>query len=128
MGDQFGGEVRSADAAAPSLAQGIMASNHFLKYRVDPKLGPATCNGGAASFSSLWRYEAGSNKLQALDRTGKLTAGVEDVHWMLQGVSHGTTEHSIIIKLRANRSSQLWFSVASPNGAWDANFEKLLGP
>ena len=49
-----------------------MASNHYWRYNTDPldvrNNGSARCNGQAATFSSLWRYEAGKNRVEALLR------------------------------------------------------------
>merc|ERR1712137_1088673 len=104
------------------------ASNHFLKYRVEQSVGPSVCNGSPAAFSSLWRYEAAKNKLEALDRASNLQIDIEGMHSLLQEVSHGTTEHSIITKPGSKGSSRLWISVAAVNGAWDANFQKRMGP
>jgi hypothetical protein len=100
-GDRFGTDVRGPTEVAPSSPFDIMATNHYLTYGVDPRR-PGFYFGTEASFSSLWRYEAGMNTLEAWTRQGK-TIGTQEIRRLLQSVAHGTTEYAVIF--RANEMS-----------------------
>mmetsp|Transcript_33010 Transcript_33010/g.71290 ORF Transcript_33010/g.71290 Transcript_33010/m.71290 type:complete len:268 (-) Transcript_33010:41-844(-) len=117
-GDRYGGRMRVPGELRPTTHQGIMASNHYWSYHVDPRI-PAQCNGQEASFSSLWRYEAGQDLVEALLRTGE-RFGTATMRRLLQTVSHGTTEHSVIV-----RPNAMEIDVAFANAtasAWDAPY------
>ena len=105
-GDLRGHAVRgpAQPNVEPFQKEGIMASNHYWRYNTDPldvrNNGSARCNGQAATFSSLWRYEAGKNRVEALlrDAAAARATPVDEakLQTLLRTVSHGTTEHSII--------------------------------
>jgi hypothetical protein len=127
-GDLDGGAVRVPNDVAPRQDEGVMASNHYWKYHTDPDRvannGSAWCNGqGPATFSSLWRYEAGRRRVDALLRTAAVEARAPpldagDVRTLLRTVSHGTTEHSIVF-----HPDRRVFEVAAARldaPAWDA--------
>jgi len=117
--DRHGGEFRHAAEALPTaLARGIMATNHYLRYNVVPGQ-TERCNGVPAELSSLARYFAGQNKVEAWQRAGELSVGRDEMRELLQSVAHGTTEHSVIF-----RPNEMKFeiAVASPNGVWDAPY------
>eukprot|EP00927_Polykrikos_kofoidii_P046630 TRINITY_DN40800_c0_g1_i1.p1 TRINITY_DN40800_c0_g1~~TRINITY_DN40800_c0_g1_i1.p1 ORF type:complete len:726 (+),score=58.49 TRINITY_DN40800_c0_g1_i1:136-2313(+) len=69
-GDRNGGAMRvpMEFPTDPPTSTGIMATNHYFKYNADWRH-PETCNRMSASFSSLARYFAGSNKVKAWMRT-----------------------------------------------------------
>ncbi len=100
-GDRFGGAMRGPADTRPVAPTNIMASNHHRVYRYDPDRPDLSC-GRPISLSSLWRYEAGMNMLEAWSRKGK-ALGVDDAKRLLQVVSHGTTEHSIIFMANERR-------------------------
>eukprot|EP00928_Gymnodinium_smaydae_P045099 TRINITY_DN30105_c0_g1_i1.p1 TRINITY_DN30105_c0_g1~~TRINITY_DN30105_c0_g1_i1.p1 ORF type:complete len:603 (-),score=73.85 TRINITY_DN30105_c0_g1_i1:157-1965(-) len=118
-GDRFGGALRTPGMAPPNVEEGIMATNHFMHYKA-LQAQPGMCNGVPVEFSSLARYFAGQNKIEAWARRAKLSIGVEDMKELLQTVAHGTTEHSIIFK---PNEKVFLLAVASPNGVWDASYE-----
>merc|ERR1712151_1100585 len=95
-----------------------MATNHYLHYNAVSGH-PEMCNGASASFSSLARYFAGQNKIEAWMRRGHLNVSSVEMKELLQAVAHGTTEHSIIFN-----PNQMKFelAVASPNGVCDAPY------
>lgn len=118
-GDRFGGAIRTPGEVAPADAHVIMASNHYLKYGVDPDR-PGLVLGAEPSFSSLWRYEAGMNTLEAWLRQKK-PLGTEEMRRLLQTVAHGTTEHSVIF-----RANEMTLDVAVDDLAtdlWDAPYQ-----
>eukprot|EP00192_Tetraselmis_astigmatica_P013101 CAMPEP_0117650134 /NCGR_PEP_ID=MMETSP0804-20121206/1376_1 /TAXON_ID=1074897 /ORGANISM="Tetraselmis astigmatica, Strain CCMP880" /LENGTH=327 /DNA_ID=CAMNT_0005455983 /DNA_START=202 /DNA_END=1185 /DNA_ORIENTATION=- len=124
-GDRYGGAMRQPAAVPPRAEAGVMASNHYLTYRADP-LRPGRCDGIKAGFSSLWRYEAGKNRVEAWLRAtarsgGGAAVGVLRMRELLRTVAQGTTEHSVIVLL--DRMSLL-VAVADVNGAWDAPFRE----
>ena len=122
-GDRYGGAVRVPGQVPPVTPTGIMATNHYLGYRVVPGHSER-CNGGNASFSSLARYFAGQNAVEAQLRNR--AAGWADtaaVKAMLQLVSHGTTEHSVIFH---PETRDFEVAVASPNGVWDAPYRPFV--
>ena len=118
-GDRFGGVVRTPAEVAPFTLNGIMASNHYWKYHADP-LRPQSCNGVTASFSSLWRYEAGKNKVESWVRS-KVAVSVTRMRELLQTVGHGSTEHSIIFLPDQMRFE---IAVARANNVWDAPYNQ----
>ena len=130
-GDRFGTDIREPGEVAPASPFGIMAANHYMTYGVDPNR-PGFFFGKEAGFSSLWRYEAGMNTVEAWLRQKK-PLGTEDMRRLLQTVAHGTTEHSVIF--RANDmtldvavddlETDLW---DAPYQAWVTfTFEELFG-
>ena len=134
-GDLNGGEIRvpNAPRVAPHQDEAIMASNHYWKYHTDPDRvannGSAWCNGeGPATFSSLWRYEAGKNRVDAILRArafepSRPPIDADDLRVLLRTVSHGTSEHSIIFHpdrkvfeiAKARTDSPVW---DAPDAAW----------
>ncbi|MHB1192245.1 MAG: DUF2141 domain-containing protein [Longimicrobiales bacterium] len=130
-GDRFGTDIREPGEVAPASPFGIMAANHYMTYGVDPNR-PGFFFGKEASFSSVWRYEAGMNTLEAWLRQKK-PLGTEDMRRLLQTVAHGTTEHSVIF-----RANDMTLDVAVDDletDLWDApyqpwvtfTFEELFG-
>lgn len=118
-GDRFGERVRAADEAPPYVPQVLMASNHHLVYGADEQ--SQRVFGNLPSFSSLWRYEAGKHKIESWHRTGR-QIGTAAMQELLQTVSHGTTEYSII-----TRPNQLEFDVAVASmkpEMWDAPYRR----
>lgn len=53
-------------------------------------------------FSSLWRYEAGKNMVNAWHEYG-VRVGVKEMVRLLQTLTHATTEHSIIYEAVPSR-------------------------
>ena len=86
--------MRSPADVRPTDPTNIMASNHHLVYGFDTDR-PDHSLGRPVSFSSRWRYEVGMNTLEAWSRQGK-PLGVNEAKKLLQMVSHGTTEYSVI--------------------------------
>lgn len=93
-GDRFGGAMRLPSNVRPLADTNIMASNHYLVYGYDQDK-PGYCFGLPVSFSSLWRYEAGMNTVEAWAREGR-PIGLDEVKRLLQTVAHGTTEYAVI--------------------------------
>jgi len=100
-GDRFGGVMRNPVDVRPPDPTNIMASNHHKVYGYDPDR-PGLSFGRPVSFSSRWRYEAGMNALEAWSRVGK-PLGIDDAKKLLQMVSHGTTEYSVIFLANEGR-------------------------
>ncbi len=124
-------DIREPGEVAPASPFAIMAANHYMTYGVEPNR-PGFFFGKEASFSSLWRYEAGMNTLEAWLRQKK-PLGTEDMRRLLQTVAHGTTEHSVIF-----RANDMTLDVALDDletDLWDApyqpwatfTFEELFG-
>ena len=121
-GDKKGGAMRLPAEVLPMTSNGIMASNHYWSYPQLDQMHPERCNGIQASFSSLWRYEAGKNKVEAWTRgIAGLDVGIGKMRELLQTVGHGTTEHSIIFL-----PDQMRFEVAiaAANSVWDAQYRE----
>jgi hypothetical protein len=117
-GDRFGEELRLPGEVAPRLPQVLLASNHPRRYGVDP-LAPELVFGKRPSFSSLWRYQTGAQKLEAWDRAGR-AIGTAEMKELLQLVAQGTTEHAILV--RADRL-ELEVALASMDAEpWDAPY------
>jgi hypothetical protein len=93
-GDRFGGSMRTPAQVRPLHPHNIMASNSHRVYGYNPDR-PDLSFGKPVYFSSLWRYETGMNELEAWSRTGK-ALGLAEAKRLLQIVSHGTTEYSVI--------------------------------
>ena len=117
-GDRFGGAVRKPDQVSPFHLHNIMASNHHKVYGYHPDQADLSF-GKPVSFSSLWRYEAGMNELEAWSRTGK-ALGIPEAKRLLQIVSHGSTEYSIIFL--ANRMRILVAVDDLKTDMWDAPY------
>ncbi len=118
-GDRFGTDIREPGEVAPVSPFAIMAANHYMTYGVDPQR-PGLFFGKEASFSSLWRYEAGMNTLEAWLRQRK-PLGTEEMCRLLQTVAHGTTEHSVIF-----RANDMTLDVAVDDletDLWDAPYQ-----
>jgi hypothetical protein len=117
-GDRFGAALRVEGDVAPRLPQVLLASNHPRRYGVDP-LAPELVFGQRPSFSSLWRYQAGAQKLEAWDRAGR-AIGTAEMKELLQLVAQGTTEHAIVVRPnRLELEVALASMVAEP---WDAPY------
>lgn len=119
-GDRAGGVHRLPGEAAPQVPHMIMASNHHLKYGHDPAR-PDLSFGLPAGFSSLWRYEAGSNLIEAWARAGR-AIGIAEMQRLLQTVAHGTTEHALIVIPQQKR---VFIAVDDLKAdLWDAPFQR----
>ncbi|MEA3420528.1 MAG: hypothetical protein U9Q97_02475, partial [Acidobacteriota bacterium] len=68
--------------------------NHHMVYGCDPEK-PGYYFNRPASFSSRWRYEVAMGMLEAWSRKGR-ALGIEEAKRLLQTVSHGSTEYSVI--------------------------------
>ena len=110
-----------SEAVSPTTSNGVMATNHYLRYQFDATQ-PTRCNGGAASFSSLARYFTGSNRIEALGRAGQLLVDSEQMKTLLRSVAHGTTEHTIVVRPNA---MTIELAVATSNGLWDAPYQSF---
>lgn len=119
-GDRFGGSMRKPTDARPKGTTNIMAANHHLVYGYDPKR-PGLSFGKPIYFSSLWRYEVGMNIVEAWSRAGK-PLGVAETKRLLQTVSHGTTEYSVIFL--ANERRILVAVDDLKTDMWDAPYMK----
>jgi hypothetical protein len=155
-GDRLGGALR-LPGEYPWPPRGIMVSNHFHKYGYDG-LAPLQNFGYRVYFSSLWRYEAGQNLVQAWSDTamagqgqqggggggdsggggggagGAFGIGTAQMVRLLQTVTHASTEHSLITRPDA---MEIDLAVASAvAGGWHApylrwttfQFEELFDP
>ncbi|HBE71153.1 MAG TPA: hypothetical protein DDW52_23655 [Planctomycetaceae bacterium] len=119
-GDRFGDAMRTDSEVFPYVPQALVASNHHRKYGVATR-DSSLVFGKSISFSSRWRYEAGSHKLDSWYRFGK-TIGTEQMRELLQTVAHGTTEYSIITRPNAREFDVAIASMkAEP---WDAPYRK----
>lgn len=98
-GDRFGGAIRFPGEVRPFAKTMIMATNHNLKYGVDPDQ-PGMAFGKSAYFSSRWRYEAGMHLVESWQRQGR-KFGTKEMVRLLQTAAHGTTEHTIIFRANA---------------------------
>jgi len=129
-GDRFGGALRIPAQVRPFHPHNIMASNSHKVYGCNPDQ-PDLSFGKPVSFSSRWRYETGMNELEAWSRTGK-ALGLAEAKRLLQIVSHGTTEYSIIFLANQMRilvavddlKTDMW---DAPYLTWiDYRFEELF--
>jgi len=100
-GDRSGGVMRTPTEVRPTSPDNIMASNHSLVYGHSPEQ-PRFSFRKSVSLSSLWRYEAGMNMLEAWGRVGR-ALGVHEAIRLLQTVSHATTEYSVIFLANEKR-------------------------
>jgi len=117
-GDRFGGKMRCPGEVRPTHPHIIMASNHHKVYGFDPDQ-PQLSFGRRVSFSSLWRYEAGMNEMEAWARQNK-SLGIPEAKKLLQIVSHGSTEYSVIFS--ANEM-KVWVAVDDlKTNMWDAPY------
>jgi hypothetical protein len=117
-GDRFGGKMRHPDEGRPVHPHNIMASNHHKIYGFNPEK-PYLSFERPVSFSSLWRYEVGMNEMEAWARQGK-TLGIPEAKRLLQIVSHGSTEYSILFS--ANEM-KIWVAVDDlKTDMWDAPY------
>ncbi|MBL7084063.1 MAG: hypothetical protein ISS41_10625 [Candidatus Aminicenantes bacterium] len=117
-GDRSGGAVRIPTQVRPIHPHNIMASNHHKVYGYNPDQ-PELSFGKSVSFSSHWRYETGMNQLEAWCRTGK-AIGLAEAKRLLQIVSHGTTEYSVIFA--ANQMHILVAVDDLKTDMWDAPY------
>ncbi|MBC8180394.1 hypothetical protein H8E88_04645 [candidate division KSB1 bacterium] len=117
-GDRFGGVMRLPTDVRPTDPFNIMATNYHLKYGFDHEQ-PSYSFGRRVSFSSLWRYEAGKNLLEAWSRQGR-QLGIDDAKRLLKTVAHGTTEYAVIFS--AN-DKKIFVAVDDlKTDMWDAPF------
>lgn len=117
-GDRFGGKMRMPDQVRPVHPHNIMASNHHKSYGFNPDQ-PHLSFGRPVSFSSRWRYEAGMNEMEAWSRKNK-TLGIPEAKRLLQIVSHGSTEYSVIFSANQMR---VWVAVDDlKTNMWDAPY------
>ncbi len=121
-GDRFGTAVRRPAEVPPLSPFDIMATNHYLSYGVDAGQRGLSF-GKEASFSSLWRYEAGMNTVEAWSRRGREIT-TADMRRLLQSVAHGTTEYSVIF-----RANEMTLDVVRDDLAtdlWDAPYQSWV--
>jgi len=117
-GDRFGGAMRIPADVRPTNPANIMAANHHLIYGYDPDR-PGYSFSRPVYFSSRWRYETGMNALEAWSRKAKLL-GTAEAKRLLQMVSHGTTEYSVIFSANQQR---IWVAVDDlKTDMWDAPY------
>lgn len=117
-GDRFGDSIRGDAEVFPYVPQAMLASNHHRKYGVSGRHSDAVFS-KSIGFSSRWRYEAGSQKLDSWFREGK-KIGTREMRELLQSVAHGTTEYSIITRPNAREFD---VAVASMKAKpWDAPY------
>ncbi len=122
-GDWQGGYFRlPGEATYPFRSDLIMASNHFLVYGVNPDTGASYNFGQYVGFDSLERYAAGANMVNAWTRMGE-EFDVPHGQQLLYTVSHGETEHSVIMRTNEEGKNRVLMSLASmlPE-AWDAPY------
>lgn len=119
-GDRFGGLMRQPGDARPKEETNIMAANHYLIYGYNP-FQPNLSFKKPISFSSLWRYEAGRDMLEAWSRIKK-PLGIAEAIRLLQTVSHGSTEYSVIFT--ANKRHILVAVDDLNTDMWDAPYMK----
>mmetsp|Transcript_104534 Transcript_104534/g.283956 ORF Transcript_104534/g.283956 Transcript_104534/m.283956 type:complete len:134 (+) Transcript_104534:477-878(+) len=115
----------------PFLEDAIMVANHNMVRGCEDAqwvggafgdegcaAGPREVFGRPVMFTSLWRYKAGSSRLSALRRAGR-PVGTEEMKVLMQTVSEGLTEMSMIV-----RPNDLEFEVSVGNidGLWDAPY------
>jgi uncharacterized protein (DUF2141 family) len=117
-GGRTGFALRTPAEIRPKDPTVIMASNHHLKYGYDPRR-PDESLGGPVDFSSLWRYEAAAQTLEAWSRRGR-SLGTDEAVRLLQQVAHGTTEYAVIFK--ANERRILIAVDDLKRDVWDAPF------
>ena len=118
-GDRFGTAIREPTDVAPTCPNDIMATNHYVTYGVDPDR-PGLYFGKEPSFSSRWRYEVGSNTLEAWTRARR-QLGTAEMRQLLQSVAQGATEYSVIF-----RANDMSIDVAVDDLAadlWDAPYQ-----
>jgi hypothetical protein len=128
-GDRLGGSVRVEGAAPPYVQGVVMATNHFLQTGVVPPTPPARsfpaaltcCDGCNCSFSSQFRYAAGSQYVGRLARADR-GVDVDAARTWLTHVTHGTTEHSVITRPGARMFGLM---VADSRGLWDAPYRPI---
>jgi hypothetical protein len=129
-GDRFGGAMRIPSQVRPFHPHAILASNHYQFYGREADR-PEMVFGKPISFSSRWRYEAGTNQIEAWSRTGK-KLGLPEAKRLLQAVSQGTTEYSVIFAANQKRilvavddlKTDLW---DAPYLSWkEFSFEELF--
>lgn len=76
------------------------------------------------SLSTLWRYEAGSNRVAAWQRQGRKME-MNDVHELLRVMCPGETEHAFGVELRPDGRVIVSVAVADARaGFWDAPYAK----
>ena len=121
-GGRTGFAMRKPNAVRPVASNNIMASNYHKVYGFDPEK-PDYSLGQHVSFSSLWRYEAGMQTLEAWSRLKK-PLGVEEAKQVLQRVAHGTTEYSVIFL--ANEMRILVAVDDLKTNLWDAPYLKWV--
>ena len=93
-GGRSGYAMRLPGQVRPKNPNVLMATNHHKIFGYDPDR-PDYSLGVPVYFSSLWRYEAGMQALEAWTRLGR-TLTVKDARRLLQTVAHGTTEYAVI--------------------------------
>jgi len=121
-GDRFGTALRVPDQVEPVRPFDIMATNHYRVYGADPDR-PGVVFGQEASFSSLWRYEAGKNTLEAWGRE-MTPVGTDRMRRLLQSVAHGTTEYAVVF-----RANEMTVEVAVDDlrtDLWDAPYQRWV--
>lgn len=113
---------REPNQVQPLIRQGIMVTNHeFLPPAFDPSA-PLDNWGRQVYFSSLWRYEAGKNLVNAFTELG-VKVGLGEMKRLLQTVTHATTEHTVILEDTGAGGLVLHVAVADLRvGGWHAPY------
>merc|ERR1719235_2197725 len=71
-------------------------------------------------FSSLWRYEAGRRLVDVFTHYSQ-AVGLSEMQRLLQTVTHGTTEHSVIVRPDLMRIDVALADLRS-DGGWHAPY------
>ena len=120
-GGRNGYAIRLPGQVRPRNPYVIMATNHHKVFGFDPDR-PDYSLGVPVSFSSLWRYEAGMQTLEAWTRLQRTGLTIADAQRLLQTVAHGTTEYAVIFS--ANRRKILVAVDDLKADLWDAPYQQ----
>jgi hypothetical protein len=118
-GDRVEGRFRLPGLVPPQDKHSIMATNHFLSLGYDAQR-PLENFGEQVYFSSLWRYEAGRRLVDVYSHYSQ-GVGMAEMQRLLQTVTHGSTEHSIIVRPDIMRIDIALADLRS-DGAWHAPY------
>eukprot|EP00656_Telonema_subtile_P018129 TRINITY_DN19771_c0_g1_i1.p1 TRINITY_DN19771_c0_g1~~TRINITY_DN19771_c0_g1_i1.p1 ORF type:complete len:425 (-),score=86.31 TRINITY_DN19771_c0_g1_i1:49-1323(-) len=117
---------REAGQVQPLISTGIMVTNHELRAPAYDAARPLDNWGREVYFSSLWRYEAGKNMVNAWTEYEQ-SVGLQEMIRLLQTVTHATTEHSIIFQVDQAGGLALHVAVADMSvGGWHAPYLRWM--